>query len=130
VRKEIIPYNPKLKLLARNLRNHSTLSEILLWNYLKNKQMRGFDFHRQKPIDNYIVDFYCPELKLAIEIDGVTHGDKEKYDEIRIRRLKSLGMNILVFRDSDVKKEMNAVLEKISDWIKEQTHPTPSAGGE
>lgn len=58
-RRKIIYYNPKLKQLARKLRNNSTLSEILLWKYLKEKQMMGYDFHRQKPLDEYIVDFFC-----------------------------------------------------------------------
>lgn len=57
-RKVIIPYNPKLKEVARKLRKSGTLSEVLLWTYLKKKKMRGYDFDRQKPIDNYIVDFF------------------------------------------------------------------------
>ena len=72
-KRKIIPYNPKLKAFARNLRNDSTYTEILLWNYLKGKQMRGFDFDRQRPIDNFIVDFYCKDLQLAIEVDGESH---------------------------------------------------------
>ena len=55
----IIPYNPKLKEIARTLRKNSTLGEILLWKRLRNKQMLGYDFHRQKPIDEFVVDFYC-----------------------------------------------------------------------
>ena len=58
MRRKIIPYNPKLKEYARNLRNKSTKSEVLLWEYLKNKRMNGYDFHRQKPIGNYILDFF------------------------------------------------------------------------
>jgi len=77
-RREIIPYNHKLKELARKLRNDSTLSEIMLWNYLNGKQMLGYDFDRQRPIDNYIVDFYCKDLKLAIEIDGESHFGKDQ----------------------------------------------------
>ena len=73
---KIYHYNPKLKQRARQLRNNSTLSEVLLWNELKNGKMKGKDFHRQKPIENFIVDFFCPELALAIEIDGTSH-DKE-----------------------------------------------------
>lgn len=72
-RRKIIPYDPKLKMLVRKLRNNSTLSEVLLWLELKGKQMKGYDFHRQKPIDNYIVDFFCHELMLAIEIGGISH---------------------------------------------------------
>jgi len=60
-----------------------TLSEILLWQQIKGKKVLGYDFHRQKPIDEYVVDFYCPELKLVIEIDGDSHDGKEKEDFIR-----------------------------------------------
>ena len=97
MKRKIIPYNPKLKEYARKLRNNSTLSEVLLWNHLKGKQMKGFDFHRQKPIDNYIVDFYCSELLLAIEVDGGSHdrADAVVKDRVRQRRLESLGVKFL-----------------------------------
>ncbi len=61
-RKNILPYNPALKEKARELRNNSTKTEILLWRFLKGKQLRGYDIHRQKPIDKYIVDFFCTDL--------------------------------------------------------------------
>ncbi|HED38219.1 MAG TPA: DUF559 domain-containing protein [Ignavibacteria bacterium] len=118
-RRKIIPYNPALKEKARYLRNNSTLSEVLLWKYLKGKLMCGFDFHRQKPLDNYIVDFFCNELLLAIEIDGDSHIGKEKYDKIRQKRLEGLGVKFLRFADLDVKKNMNGVLETIEDWIEQ-----------
>jgi very-short-patch-repair endonuclease len=79
-RKKIIPYNPNLKEIAKQLRKNSTPSEILLWRYLKGKQMFCYDFDRQKPIDNFIVDFFCNELTLAIEIDGDTHNYKFEED--------------------------------------------------
>ncbi len=120
-RREIIPYNPKLKELARKLRNDSTFTEILLWNYLKKKQMRGFDFDRQKPIDNYIVDFYCKELKAAIEMDGESHFGKEYKDKLRDKRLNELGVTVLRFDDLDVRYKLDKVLEKIENWIDEIT---------
>ena len=113
----IIPYNPKLKQLARNLRNHSTLSEVLLWQQLKGNKLKGYDFHRQKPIDNYIIDFYCNELSLGIEIDGSTHTEKLEADEIRQRRLESLGIHILRFTDVAVKKGLQDVIITIGGWI-------------
>ena len=116
-------YNPKLKQLARHLRNNSTLSEILLWKLLKGKQMKGYDFHRQKPIDEYIVDFFCPRLCLIIEIDGVSHELKGLDDIKRENRLKSLGFHILRFADLDVKKNMEGVLTAIENWIDDLTHP-------
>ena len=79
--------------------------------------MLGYDFGRQKPIDNYIVDFFCLKLKLAIEIDGVTHGDKEKYDEIRQKRLESLGIKFLRFTEADIRGNLWEVLEIIKQWI-------------
>jgi len=121
MRRKIIPYNPKLKQLARNLRNNSTLSEMLLWEYLKGKQMRGFDFHRQKPIDNFIVDFFCSELMLAIEIDGDSHDWKAEEDEQRQKRLESLGVRFLRFQDIDVKQNMDGILKVIEDWIEKHT---------
>ena len=124
-----VHYNPRLKELARTLRNNSTLSEVLLWNHLKGKQIRGYDFHRQKPIDNYIVDFFCPRLRLIIEIDGQSHAFKGKKDEQRKNRLELLGFYILRFDDLDVKKNMEGVLVSIEKWIEEyeqaqhKTHP-------
>ena len=118
-RRKIIPYNPNLKELARKLRKDSTLSEIMLWNYLKKKQLNGFDFDRQKPIDNYIVDFFCKELGLAIEIDGESHYGNEEKDLKRDNRLNELGVTVLRFDDLDVRYKLNNVLEKIEKWIDE-----------
>jgi very-short-patch-repair endonuclease len=83
--KKIIPYNPVLKTLARKLRKTMTDGELLLWNELKNDKLLGFDFDRQRFIDEYIVDFYCRDLMLVIEIDGMSHNNEEAFvkDEIR-----------------------------------------------
>jgi very-short-patch-repair endonuclease len=77
MRRKIILYNPKLKELARKLRNDSTKSEIRLWQQLKGKQLFGYDFHRQKSLLNYIADFYCYELNLVIELDCYSHQFEE-----------------------------------------------------
>lgn len=84
--------NPKLKQIARTLRNNMTLSEILLWKELKGKQLPGYDFHRQKPVGEYVVDFYCPCLKLVIEIDGDSHEGKEEADRIRQEKMPRRGL--------------------------------------
>ena len=120
-RRQIIPYNPKLKEIARQLRNNSTLSEVLLWLELKGKKMHCHDFHRQKPIDNYIVDFFCHELILVIEIDGISHTWEEVAvnDEIRQRKIESLGIQFLRFDDKEIKQNMSFVLNTIHDWIVE-----------
>ncbi|MEK7448044.1 MAG: endonuclease domain-containing protein [Planctomycetota bacterium] len=112
-----IYYNPKLKKHARELRNNSTLSEVLLWQRLSRKQMKSYDFHRQKPINEYIVDFFAPELNLIIEIDGESHSYKFEQDQKRQHKLESLGFHILRFFDADVKNNMETVLQTIEEWI-------------
>ncbi|MBI2469984.1 MAG: endonuclease domain-containing protein [Planctomycetes bacterium] len=114
-----IHYNPKLKALSRELRKKGTLSEVLLWNILKGKKIKGYRFMRQKPICDFIVDFYCSELKLIIEIDGISHNEKSVSDRIRQQKLESLGLSILRFYEWDVKKDIRAVVQVIEDWIEE-----------
>lgn len=74
-----------------------TFSEVKLWNELKNGQMMGYDFDRQRPIGNYIVDFFCKDLQLAIEVDGITHHDEKAVlkDKIRQEELEAMGISFL-----------------------------------
>jgi len=116
-RRTIIPYNPKLKQLARKLRKSSTKSEVILWNYLKGKQVLGYDFHRQRPIKNYIVDFYCSELKLAIEIDGESHYGNEVKDEIRQKEIEKYGVSFLRFDESQIYFNLDGVMKVIENWV-------------
>ena len=76
---------------SRELRKNATFTERLLWKYLRAGQLKGYRFLRQKLIDEFLVDFYCKRLQLVIEIDGVTHNDKQSYDKRRENRLKKLG---------------------------------------
>ncbi|MEZ6174363.1 MAG: endonuclease domain-containing protein [Candidatus Scalinduaceae bacterium] len=116
------------------MRNNSTKSEIKLWQYLKSKRMMGYDFHRQKPIDNYIVDFFCNKLQLAIELDGYTHTfeDISAKDKVREERLRELSITVLRFCDEDIIKNMEGVLTVIRCFIedfeeKQKLHtPNPS----
>ena len=98
-----------------------TLSEILLWNELKNHKMMGFDFDRQRPIDDFIVDFYCKDLNLVIEVDGNSHdGDENlRLDIIRQRRIESFGIHFLRFDDREIKHNIDGVLHAIKSWIEE-----------
>jgi very-short-patch-repair endonuclease len=98
-KRKIIPYNPNLKELARQLRNNATKAEVILWQKLKGKQMYGYDFHRQKPIDNYIIDFFCHELMLGIEVDGYSHQIIEVFDKDVKKEgvMNMLGIYILGF---------------------------------
>lgn len=89
MQRRFLPYNPRLKQIGRMLRNNMTLAEILLWNQLKSRQLLGFDFHRQKPIDEFVVDFFCPKLLLAIEIDGASHEGKLERDSVKLRNSES-----------------------------------------
>ena len=116
-KRKILVYNPALKEKARQLRNDSTKTEILLWTFLRGRQLRGYDFHRQKPIDEYIVDFFCNELMLAIEIDGVSHIGKELYDAKRQRKLEDLGVRFLRFKDDDVFYNCDYVIKEIEKWV-------------
>ena len=106
-----------------------TFSEVLLWNQLKNKQMLGFDFDRQRPLGNYIVDFYCKELRLAIEVDGDSHTYRYDYDDERQSELEKQGVRFLRFEDIEVKKNMMNVLRVIEDWIEKKPTPDPSREG-
>jgi very-short-patch-repair endonuclease len=120
-KRKIIPYNPKLTDLAKKLRNESTETEIFLWLKLKGKQMYGYDFHRQKPIDNYILDFFCHELLLGIEVDGYSHEILEVYnkDIVKEKRMNDLGITILRFSDFEVLKDMENVIRAIEFYILE-----------
>jgi len=125
-KRKIIPYNPKLKQLARNLRNDSTKSEIKLWQQIKGKQILGYDFHRQKPLLDYIVDFYCHELQLVIELDGYSHQLEDVYDKdtLKTKKLEEYGLTILRFQDEEVMKDMPNVLKAIEQYIVNfETHP-------
>ena len=117
--RKIIPYRSDLKEKAKGLRQDATLSEALLWNHLKQKQMYGYRFHRQKPILNYIVDFYAPELMLAIEIDGSSHNESALRDIKRQRAIEKQGVHFLRFLDDDVKQRMGDVLITIQEWIEQ-----------
>lgn len=113
----IIPYKPYLKGYAKKLRQNMTRSEILLWNQLKQKKMCGMDFDRQRPILNYIVDFYCKDLMLAIEVDGSSHYNNEQADCIRQIALEAQGVRFIRFDDLMVKRDMKNVLAHLESWV-------------
>jgi very-short-patch-repair endonuclease len=131
-KRKIIPYNPKLKDFAKELRNNSTKSEIILWLKLKGKQMYGYDFHRQKPIDNYILDFFCYELMLGIEVDGYSHEFLEVFnkDGLKEKRMNELGISVLRFSDFQVLNDMENVLRAIEFYIEEYEKHTPNPSQE
>lgn len=113
-----IHYNPDLKQRSKELRKNATFSEKLLWKHLRSRQLLGYQFMRQKPIDNYIVDFYCNALKLVIEIDGITHNDKQEYDQKREDKLIEFGLEIIRFDGYYVINHITETLQMIVDRIK------------
>ena len=115
-----ITYNPNLRPLARKLRKEGTLAEVLLWQQLKGRKIRGYPFTRQKPIGNYIVDFYGSRLRVAIEVDGVSHDERLQQDKMRQKEIEKQGVRVLRFYDSHVKTDSNGILLTIADWIEKK----------
>ncbi|MGC4057483.1 MAG: DUF559 domain-containing protein [Chitinophagaceae bacterium] len=116
-RRKILPYNPFLKEFAKELRKKMTRGEVALWTVLKQKQMLGYDFDRQRPILNYIVDFYCKELMLAIELDGNSHECKVVSDRERQKNLEALGVAVLRFSEREAREDIVNVVRAIEAWI-------------
>jgi very-short-patch-repair endonuclease len=100
---------------AQKLRQGNVLSEALLWNCLKGRQINNLRFNRQKIIGKYIVDFYCAELRTVIEIDGSTHDFKFEYDQTREEYIKSFGYRIIKIGDDQIKFNLADIVE----WLKE-----------
>ncbi|GET28850.1 endonuclease domain-containing protein [Prolixibacter sp. SD074] len=113
-------YNKKLKNFARHMRKKGTKAEAALWKYgLKAGKMRGYQFRRQRPILNYIADFMCKDLKLIIEVDGITHHDEEQLerDKQRDHNLNNAGFTVLRLTDEMVLNRMDLALTEIDNWI-------------
>ena len=119
MKRKILPYNPKLKELAKQLRQNMTFSEVKLWNELKSGQLMGYDFDRQRPIGNYIVDFFCKDLQLAIEVDGITHLDEKVIakDFVRQEEIESYVVSFLRFDALVVVNKVEAAVREIRNWI-------------
>ena len=108
-------YDPHLKGKARELRKNTTDSEKALWSRLRNKQLLGIQFYRQRPIGKYIVDFFAPRAKLVVEVDGSQHVEDRhvQQDKTRDDYLASLGLKVLRFNSREVLKESDAVVKVI-----------------
>ncbi|WP_257235830.1 endonuclease domain-containing protein [Nostoc sp. 'Peltigera malacea cyanobiont' DB3992] len=107
----------KLKPLARQMRCETTPAEKLLWEKLRHKQLLGFKFRRQQTIDRFIVDFYCNEARLVVEVDGEIHDYTQQEDAIRQEFLESLGLQVVRFRNEDILEKMEGVLQDIGAWL-------------
>lgn len=132
------PVPESLLIAARALRSTMTDAEHLLWHFLRRKQLGGFRFRRQHPFERFVLDFYCCEVKLAIELDGGQHGnpDAQERDEERSELLACHGVYVIRFWNSEVFTDTEAVLQKIYDVLLERAGhkqpppwPSPSWGG-
>lgn len=119
MKREILPYNPILEERAKKLRKNMTFSEVKLWKELKNGQMMGYDFDRQRPIGNYIVDFYCKDLQLALEVDGITHEEEKTIlkDKERQNELVMSGVIFLRFDALLIVNKVESAVREIERWI-------------
>lgn len=115
-KKELIPRR-------KELRNNSTYAEVFFWQQVKQSQLEGRKFRRQTSVRNYVVDFYCPEEKLVVELDGEVHFDEEaiKYDKKRTEYLESLGLTVIRFENNEVLKNTDYVLSKIKECFNKDT---------
>jgi len=118
-------YRKALKPLARGLRNHPTDAEQKLWRRIRRKQLEGVQFFRQRPIASYIVDFYAGSVKVAIELDGSQHFEKEHQlqDHMRDQQLQNLGITVLRFSNSEVFQNLEGVLQEILRVLKKRLNP-------
>jgi very-short-patch-repair endonuclease len=115
--------NPKkTKKQRQYLRNHMTKWEVRLWNDLKGRKMLGFKVRRQYGIENYIIDFYCPQLKLAVEIDGDIHylNEKVKIDLEKDEYLKAEGIKLIRIENLDFEEDYESVILYLEDLFKER----------
>ena len=112
-------YNTKLKTLSRQLRKNMTGAERLLWSKIRAKQLKGYQFYRQRIIGNYIVDFYCAKAKLIIELEGGQHYCNKglEKDKIRDDYIKGQKLKVLRFSDRDVFDNLNGVVEMIYEFL-------------
>ncbi|MBE0571277.1 MAG: endonuclease domain-containing protein [Ignavibacteriaceae bacterium] len=112
----------ELKDKRKHLRNNPTQAEAFLWGYLKNSQFEGRKFRRQSSINNFIVDFYCPEEGLVIELDGDFHFNEKaiKDDEIRTQKLEEEGLKVIRFENQEVLLNLDNVLSEIKSHFKKK----------
>ena len=134
---DYIPYNQSLTKRARENRKTPTPAEQKIWlDILQSNKFEGLKFIRQKPLDEYIVDFYCSEFMLAIEIDGDSHGEQEEYDRKRTERLNSLGVTVIRYSNEEVMNNIAGVYEDLKEKVaglirpqKKQPPQSPLSGG-
>lgn len=111
-------YNINLKELSKKNRNNPTRPEEKIWYKILNRKQTGFKFLRQKPMNNFILDFYCSKLLLAIEVDGDSHAEKEEYDQMRTDTLNALGIKVIRYTNEEVLNNIDGVWEDLAEKLK------------
>lgn len=108
-----------IKIFARQLRKNQTEMESRLWQYLRDRRLGGYKFRRQHPVSGYILDFYCPEKKVAVELDGGQHdlAEQMEYDQIRTDILEKMGIKVLRYWDNAVLQNLDGVLDDILEEL-------------
>jgi len=115
---------------ARKLRNNLTLAEARLWEALRSKQLEGLRFRCQHPVGNFILDFYCPAIRLVVEVDGEIHDSQTEYDNARTAKLTEYGYKVLRFKNEQVMNDLPKVLAEIRGVAGRLLPPkSPNSGG-
>jgi very-short-patch-repair endonuclease len=119
--------NPSTYEIAKYLRKEQTAAEEILWQNLRNRKVGNLKFRRQHAFENYVLDFYCHEIKLAIEADGSIHNEpyNKAYDTARTTRLNEYGINVLRFTNDEIENNIVTVINNINEWVKENNKKIP-----
>ena len=122
------PYRKDLKEKAKQNRNNPSEPESKIWfKLLSNRQMKSYRFVRQKPLGNYIVDFYCPRLNLVLEIDGDSHAEQETYDKNRTNYFKKFGLMVIRYTNTEVMEQLDSVYNDLLAKIEKREQEIKSA---
>jgi very-short-patch-repair endonuclease len=116
-KRNCVRYRDSLTFMSQKNRNNTTEAEKIIWDKILSRDKTGYRFLRQKPIDRFIIDFYCSKLLLAIEIDGGSHIKKKATDEMRDNFLKQIGITTIRFTNEEVINNIETVKKKIDEII-------------
>ena len=116
------------KIFARRLRKEQTKAEKIIWEQLRKRKFMNFKFRRQHVIEGFVIDFYCSELKLGIEVDGGIHLKRKDYDKLRQEAVESKGISIIRISNQKIAEDKRAIIKKLKEVIEQSPTPSPSGG--
>ena len=120
-KKDFLPFRKDLKEKARDNRKNMNRPEAKLWyEVLSKRKFLGYRFLRQKPVKNYIIDFFCSELKLGIEVDGESHIEQKEYDKMRTLNLNNIGLKLIRYSNADIMCNLEGVYLDLKKKVKER----------